>query len=794
MNRKERRAAASTDKAGRREAGADAAFAAALAQHRAGQFAAAERLYREVLSREPRHAPALHFLGVLRHQQGESAAAVELIGQAIAADGSIPDFHYNLGVILEAMGRRDEAAARYRAASDLKPDHFGAWLNLGNALLALGRLDEAETACRAAAKLAPQSGEARYNLGTALARRERYAEAAAEFAAAARLKPDFAAAHASLGAALIAAHEPAQAVPHLRRALALDPRHPQAAVNLGQAALAQGDEAGALEAALAALGVGESRDAKSLFARAARHAKPRSDDARFRDLIARALAEGWDNPINLIVPAISLARLNPAVKAALERMSVPAVAPPSLEELIAPATLADLAQDRVLCRLLEVLPLCDADIERVIVALRRALFDIAAADRELSPDGLAVLCAVARQCFVNEYVSGASDDERHRAAALGDRLAVALAQGADVPPQWIAAVAAYHPLASLPGAERLDARTDARADAPADARTWPTPVAALLAQQITEPRAEHELRGTLPRLTAFEDDVSRAVKQQYEENPYPRWITAGPAGVPVSLDAYLQAKFPEFRPLGRSPIALLVAGCGTGQHAIETAQRFADADVLAIDLSEASLAYALRKTRELGLTNLTYAAADILAFDGAGRSFDLIEASGVLHHLADPFAAWRRLIALLRPGGVMNVGLYSERARADVVRARAFVAAHGFAATSDGIRECREAMLASDDPLLAAACRRVDFYSLSGCRDLLFHVEEHRLNLPEIAAFLEGEGLAFLGFDADHTMLARYAARFPQDRAKTDLGCWHYFETENPETFAAMYQFWVQRR
>jgi SAM-dependent methyltransferase len=282
------------------------------------------------------------------------------------------------------------------------------------------------------------------------------------------------------------------------------------------------------------------------------------------------------------------------------------------------------------------------------------------------------------------------------------------------------------------------------------------------------------------------------VKQQYEENPYPRWISAGPAVAPVSLDAYLQTKFPDYRPLGRSSIAILIAGCGTGQQAIETAQRFADADVLAIDLSESSLAYALRRTRELGQANLKYAAADILAFDGS--TFDLIEASGVLHHLADPFAAWRRLLTLLRPGGVMNVGLYSERARADVVHARALVAERGFAATPDGIRECRQAILASDDPLLAPLWRRADFYSLSGCRDLLFHVEEHRLNLPEIAAFIADAGLAFLGFDADAGLLGRYAARFPQDRAKTDLGCWDRFETENPDTFAAMYQFWVQKR
>jgi Flp pilus assembly protein TadD len=119
MSRKERRAAASADKAGLKHAGPDALFSAALGPHRAGQFGDAERLYREVLAREPRHAPTLHFLGVLSHQQGQSAAAVELIERAIAADGSIPDFHYNLAVILEATGRRDAATARYREATAL---------------------------------------------------------------------------------------------------------------------------------------------------------------------------------------------------------------------------------------------------------------------------------------------------------------------------------------------------------------------------------------------------------------------------------------------------------------------------------------------------------------------------------------------------------------------------------------------------------------------------------------------------------------------------------------------------
>src|SRR5262249_44471389 len=160
---------------------------------------------------------------------------------------------------------------------------------------------------------------------------------------------------------------------------------------------------------------------------------------------------------------------------------------------------------------------------------------------------------------------------------------------------------------------------------------------------------------------------------QYEENPYPRWLKAEPVGQALLLDQYLRRRFPAvaFESLGKRPIEILVAGCGTGQHAIETAQRFEGAEVLAIDLSLGSLGYAKRKTRELQRSNIDYAQADILQLAALGRSFHLIEVSGVLHHLADPLAGWRVLLTLLRPGGFMAVGLYSEIARAEIVATRA---------------------------------------------------------------------------------------------------------------------------
>lgn len=54
-------------------------------------------------------------------------------------------------------------------------------------------------------------------------------------------------------------------------------------------------------------------------------------------------------------------------------------------------------------------------------------------------------------------------------------------------------------------------------------------------------------------------------------------------------------------------------------------------------------------------------------------------------------------------------------------------------------------------------------------------------------------GLSFIGFHLETNAANRYHSRFPHDQSLTDLDCWNVFETENPDLFAGMYQFWVQK-
>lgn len=144
----------------------------------------------------------------------------------------------------------------------------------------------------------------------------------------------------------------------------------------------------------------------------------------------------------------------------------------------------------------------------------------------------------------------------------------------------------------------------------------------------------------------------------------------------------------------------------------------------------------------------------------------------------------------------MRIGLYSEHARRAVVMAREWIRQRQLPADSQSIRAFREHILAggAEDPL-ADLKDSNDFYTLSACRDLLFHVQEHRFTLGGVSQALDDLGLEFIGFDlAMPDMKTHYWELFPEDHRMTDLRSWDRFEQHYPSVFAGMYVFWCQKR
>jgi hypothetical protein len=82
---------------------------------------------------------------------------------------------------------------------------------------------------------------------------------------------------------------------------------------------------------------------------------------------------------------------------------------------------------------------------------------------------------------------------------------------------------------------------------------------------------------------------------------------------------------------------------------------------------------------------------------------------------------------------------------------------------------------------------------MSGCRDLLFNVMEHRFTIPNIARFLKEQRLSFLGFNLEPQIIESFQKQFPDASALTDLNLWHEFENANPLTFRLMYIFTVRK-
>lgn len=284
--------------------------------------------------------------------------------------------------------------------------------------------------------------------------------------------------------------------------------------------------------------------------------------------------------------------------------------------------------------------------------------------------------------------------------------------------------------------------------------------------------------------------ISDAVRDQYEANPYPRW-RAPASRQHVSVAQHLAGLgAPQAQPL-----EVLVAGCGTGFEPIDLARIDPSLTITALDLSAASLAYARRMAGVLGVEKaIRFVQGDILDVAKLDQRFGLVNCTGVLHHMERPEDGLAALAGVLKPGGVLRLALYSERARAWVAEAHKAIAEHGWDASPEGIRAFRAHVLAlpAGQPL-SRLKESDDFYTLSGCRDLCFHVREHWYRPPAIGAMLAEVGLELLIFDAPPEAQAWFTQFFGTAGDRRNLALWDQLEATHPHLFAGMFHFWARK-
>ncbi len=787
---------------------------AALGAHRAGDLARARGLYERILAHDAGHCDALNFLGILAHQSGDSPRAAKLIRTAIEHNPDIASYHNNLANVLEALGELENAVESYREALRLDPQDADPHFNLGTVLYKLGRLERAERHHLEATRIRPDDAEFHERLALVLEARGRLEDALRSYRAAIALSPNSAGIHNRLASVAQRLGRTKEAIAAYRRSLEIDPNDAKVHNNLGNSLLALGQRRAALGCYEAATKL--APDFAEAHRNLGRAYRAGGETERALGALRRALSlrsdypEAWRDMASVLRgyrPSVHRPDLEPDLMAcfAAEEVYHQDVAGLSAHHLKQKhrfrlrwqgadadhrALIAEITADALLRTLLTQAINTDPELEAMLTEARRRLLLEPFDDAVARAVEIGRLGALGLQCFGNEYVFAVEPDEERKIAALAGRLASRSSS------EWGPEPALERELALLSTYEALTEQPFAGRLAVGGPDGWSGPVWRLIERTVLEPREEVAIAGGIESLGTIEDPTSRAVRAQYEESPYPRWLHLPPP-TPVRLGNFLRTRYPHFSPpeFLDAGTRVLVPGCGTGQEALAIALARRDAQVLGVDLSRASLAYATRMAGKLGAGNVRFVHGDLLGLSQLDHAFEVIECTGVLHHMEDPIAGWRVLTEILRPGGVMKIGLYSAKARPVILAARAQIERLGLAATPRDVRAFRQAVLAAyPQGELSELVESEDFYTMSACRDLVFHAREHQFSLLQIEHALAELGLEFIGFDLpDPSVGETYRAQCPHDASMTDLRSWDEFEGRHPRTFSSLYRFWCRK-
>jgi len=436
------------------------------------------------------------------------------------------------------------------------------------------------------------------------------------------------------------------------------------------------------------------------------------------------------------------------------------------------------SKNRLLLQFMKVCPIPNYYFEKNFKKIRREIL-IQIFNLNFDKIYFKFLISLSAQCFLNEYIYSESQEEIRIINKISERIEKGINKK-NFNDLEILILSCYAPLYSFNWCEKIKPSIN---------------LLEIFKLQIYNYNEEKKQFAGISSIAGIKNNISIKVKNQYEENPYPRWTNLGLSIKSRSIkdvirDINLNL---DLNKVSFSKNAeILIAGCGTGQHAITTASKYKNTKILALDLSFNSLTYAKRKAKELNFTNINFIQGDLLDLKKLNKKFDIIESVGVLHHMSDPLIGWKSITECLKDTSLMLIGLYSEKARKNISEIRKKIKNLKVKATRTDIINFRKDIFETRNTQWDRIKYSPDFYSTSGVRDLLFHVQEHTFTIPKIKKYLEELNLCFLGFE-DTYVIEKYKKIYNQPLDLYDLDKWENFEQSNPRIFSGMYQFWCMR-
>ena len=709
----------------------DQAIMLAKKKAKDGPAEEAKRIYQDILTKFPKNK---------RARDGMKALLGGAIGNASKVQDPPQDQQQSL-INLYSQGHLKQALEQANVLLRQFPSSSFLYNICGAANQVSGRLDAAIEAYKKALAIKPDYAEAYYNMGNALQDQSKLDEAIASYDKALAIKPDYAEAHYNMGVTLQEQGKLEEAIEAHNKALDIEPDHTEALYNMG------------------------------ILLKSATFTESNPSIQRIISSILNH--KTYIRPSELAQCSVNLLKFEPSLQRVFEKHS------DFNQKLLLNEAVLALSELPLLMKLMSVCPLADLELEAVITDIRSEIL-LCIFEIKVSLEVLRFQSALALQCFTNEYIYSQNDTETKALQTLEAEVEKTLSNEQQPNPQSILCLASYKALHNYEWVDLLTVTSD---------------IEEVFKRQVLEPRQEIYLKSNIPTLDEITDKISSKVREQYEENPYPRWVNLvlplKPPNISEVVKVLKLRLFDSTINDVEAP-AILIAGCGTGLHSIEASARYKNSKVLAVDLSLSSLAYAKRKTEELGVLNIEYMQADILDLSKLNRQFNVIESAGVLHHMEQPMAGWKVLADCLKPGGLMRIGLYSELARQHVVKMREEIIKAGICSNAGAMRSFRNSVSNSGKEHHKQILQSNDFYTLSTLRDLLFHFQEHRFTVPQIKDCLSDLGLKFCGFEGAQ-IVQNFRLNHTEADDPYDLDKWQKYEEANPHTFAGMYQFWCQK-
>jgi len=698
---------------------------------KAGELAQAEELYKQILSKFPKNKKGID--GYQKLKAGITSKGSE--------NSEPPQEKVQELINLYNQGQFEDALVSVRRLISLFPKAIILHNIHGASNTALQRHDAAIDSYKQAIKINPNYADSYNNMGAALHDKGDSDAAIDSYKQAIKINPNYADAYYNMGNAFKKKGDLNAVMGAYTQAIKFKPEHAGAYYNIG------------------------------LVLSDLKFSKPNSD---LSQIIVKIIdKKNYVRPSDIAPAAVSLIKLDKVFQSVLSRFFSG-----ELEHTLE-QTVSELSRIPLLLKIMEVCPIPDLEVERLLTSLRSAILKNVS-QLSASKESLIFQTALALQCFTNEYIYSLASEDTKFLNELENNVQKNLADGKQPAPIALACIASFKILHDYSWCHLL---------------IIPDELKQLAKRQIFNFETERAIRVELTNLFEITEGTSLKVRQQYEESPYPRWVNLGlPQEACTIYDAAkninLRVHNEEIYDCDAPQI--LVAGCGTGQHSITAAAKFRNCNVLAVDLSVSSLAYAKRKTEEQGFKNINYMQADILDLRKLDRQFDIIESSGVLHHMTDPMAGWKILTDCLKPGGLMKIGLYSELARQDINKMRKEIQRGNFSSDNFSMKSFRTDVIHSDQKHHKKILSSHDFYSLSMLRDLLFHVQEYQFTIPQIKYSLNELRMEFCGFENDR-LINSFKCSYANPNDIYDLEKWNSFEHDNPRAFAGMYQFWCQK-